>query len=80
MAAVGIEVTDVLSDITTSLSSSENDNLHHSIEVEAEDAAERTTDILKDSTSENSISANTADCEEDGTRVSFAFHYAVHAK
>ncbi|VDO38473.1 unnamed protein product [Brugia timori] len=61
------EATSVLSDIITSLSSNENRSLQHS--MEANDVIEDVTEVLKDSTNERSISADTAECKKDGTEV-----------
>ncbi|VDM08792.1 unnamed protein product [Wuchereria bancrofti] len=61
------EATNVLFDIITSLSSNESRSLQHNMEVNH--VIEEATEVLKDSTSENSISADTADCKKDETEV-----------
>uniref|UniRef100_A0A0R3RJB6 FYVE-type domain-containing protein n=1 Tax=Elaeophora elaphi TaxID=1147741 RepID=A0A0R3RJB6_9BILA len=71
VGAVDIEATNVLSDIITCLSSNENDSLCYSVEVKPEDIVRQDTDILKVSTSENSVSENISDCGENGIRVGF---------
>ncbi|EJD74052.1 FYVE zinc finger family protein [Loa loa] len=77
--AVDIEAINVLSDIISSLSSDENGSLHYSVEVKPEGIAEQATEIVKDSTSENSISAKIADYKEDEMRESLSDHLPSHS-
>lgn len=71
------EATSVLSDIITSLSSNENRSLQHS--MEANDVIEDVTEVLKDSTNERSISADTAECKKDGTENILSNHSSSYS-
>ncbi|VBB31856.1 unnamed protein product, partial [Acanthocheilonema viteae] len=74
ITTIDIEATNVLSDIITCLSANANDSLCYNVEAEREDIAVQATGILKDATSENSVSENFADCKNDGTRDSLSDH------